>query len=163
MTSVEIMHPRHPRRDSKPTPGEIVYCRYISFLDEHFWLVALGYRNPNTRTSFILGRMMLVSQLDHRKYLRRQHEDPHTLTVLGHFKNIPLSYYKIFRAKEDNVASNDLDRGRHTLVGNDAFRGPHRVTAWWPSITHYCFLDNYRTENIIGEPMSTNDKALTED
>jgi hypothetical protein len=28
---------------------------------------------------------------------------------------------------------------------------------------HYCFLDDHRTENIIGEPMSTNDKVLTYD
>ncbi|KAJ5674902.1 uncharacterized protein N7477_004836 [Penicillium maclennaniae] len=109
VASTEIVH-RHPRRDPKPTPGEINDPR-----------VATGWKETGTLE-------------DHREYLRRQHEDPHTPTVLGHFNDIPLSYYKIFWAKEDNVgaryASNDFDRGRHTLVGNDAFRGPHRVTAW---------------------------------
>lgn len=176
MTSTDIVHRRHPRRNPKPTPGEIVYSRYIPFLDEHFSLVALDYRNPEHLNLFhtwqndprvAAGWKETGTLEDHREYLRRQDEDPHTLTVLGHFNDIPFSYYEIFWAKEDNVgahyASKDFDRGRHTLVGNDAFRGPHRVMAWWPSMIHYCFLDDHRTENIIGEPMSTNDKVLTYD
>jgi hypothetical protein len=176
MTSTETMHRRHPRRNPKPTPGSVVYSRYIPFLDELFSLVALDYRNPDHLNLFhtwqndprVAQGWKETGTLDeHREYLRRQDEDPHTLTVLGHFNDTPFSYYEVFWAKEDNVgahySSGNFDRGRHTLVGNDAFRGPHRVMAWWPSMIHYCFLDDHRTENIIGEPMSTNDKVLTYD
>lgn len=46
------------------------------------------------------------------------------------------------------------------LVGSDSHRGPHRIRAWMPSLAHYCFLDDPRTQRVICEPNEKNDKII---
>ncbi|KWI44055.1 hypothetical protein WM05_21400 [Burkholderia ubonensis] len=42
----------------------------------------------------------------------------------------------------------DHDRGLRMLVGEPRWRGPHRVAGWLPSVVHYLFLDDPRTEAV---------------
>ncbi|KVP15954.1 hypothetical protein WJ84_15985 [Burkholderia ubonensis] len=39
-------------------------------------------------------------------------------------------------------------RGLRMLIGEPRWRGPHRVAGWLPSVVHYLFLDDPRTEAV---------------
>lgn len=51
--------------------------------------------------------------------------------------------------------------GIHVLVGSNAHRGPHRIRAWLPSLVHYCFMNDARTERVIAEPNEKNPKMIS--
>lgn len=67
--------------------------------------------------------------------------------------------------KEDRLGPlydvKDYDRGIHMLVGSNQHRGPQRVRGWLPSLVHYCFLDDLRTERVVAEPNNLNRKMIT--
>ncbi|WP_454625854.1 GNAT family N-acetyltransferase [Bradyrhizobium cenepequi] len=100
----------------------------------------------------------------HRTYLSRILADPHMLPLIGCFGDQAFGYFELYWAKENRIApfydADDYDRGWHVVVGEDAYRGRRYISAWLPSLMHYMFLDDCRTQRIVGEPAASHLQQL---
>lgn len=159
----------HPHRAPKPT-GK-VYSRFIPWLSQ-----AISFQVADIDNDLhLLHRWMNDPRVDafwneagdlekHRRYLTDKLADPHMLPVIGCFGDEPFGYFEIYWAKENRIApfydADDYDRGWHVVVGNDAFRGRRYISAWLPSLLHYMFLDDCRTQRIVGEPAAAHSQQI---
>ena len=88
----------------------------------------------------------------------------HSFPVFGCFDGKPFGYFEIYWVKEDKFARllggdvGNWTRGLHVLIGEEEFRGPHRVKVWLDALVHYCWLADSRTETIMMEPRVDNAK-----
>jgi len=160
---------RHPLRPAKPTG--VVYRRNIPWLQKtiSFRTVMLeddlvtfsGWMNDPVVARFWREEGDLSQ---HRDYLRRIAEDKHTIGLIGCFDDEPFGYFEVYWAKEDRIApfyeAADYDRGWHVLVGDPKCRGKPFLTAWMPSMAHYIFLNDCRTQSIVIEPQADNDRMI---
>jgi RimJ/RimL family protein N-acetyltransferase len=160
---------RHPMRPAKPVGT--VYSRFIPWLDSTFSLRTVDIDRDLERFHRWQNdpRVAHFWQEDgdlakHRQYLEGVAADPHMISLLGCFADQPFAYLEAYWAKEDRIApfyeAQDHDRGWHALVGEEAFLGREYVAAWIPSYMHYLFLDDSRTQRIVGEPRHDNQKII---
>ena len=90
----------------------------------------------------------------------------HSFPVIGCFDGKPFAFFEIYWVKEDRLAAQlggqcgDWDRGLHVLVGEQEFRGQHRVKVWLSALIHYCWLADLRTEVVMMEPRVDNEKYV---
>ncbi|KAL9582206.1 MAG: hypothetical protein Q9203_005595 [Teloschistes exilis] len=100
-------------------------------------------------------------------FLRKNLNDKHSFPVIGCWDGKPFGYFEIYWVKEDHLgrqlSSHDYgnwDRGFHALVGEQEFRGAHRVRVWISALVHCCFLADPRTERVLVEPRVDNHKFI---
>jgi len=99
------------------------------------------------------------------KFLANGLKSRHMFPVIGCWDGKPFGYFEIYWVKEDTLgrklgACGDFDRGIHCLVGEQEFRGAHRVRVWLSALVHCCWLADLRTETVMLEPRVDNEKLL---
>ena len=98
------------------------------------------------------------------EFLKKGLESRHSFPVIGCWDGKPFGYFEIYWVKEDILgkymagAVGDSDRGIHCLVGEQEFRGPHRVHIWMSALIHYCWMADMRTDVVMLEPRVDNTK-----
>jgi RimJ/RimL family protein N-acetyltransferase len=98
------------------------------------------------------------------KFLRGNLEAKHSFPVIGLWDGKPFGYFEIYWVKEDILGkysvTDDYDRGVHVIVGEQEFRGKHRLQVWISALVHWMFLDDYRTRSVVLEPRVDNERSV---
>lgn len=113
------------------------------------------------RVSYFWGESGSQKHID--TFLCNNLKSKHSFPVIGCWDGRPFGYFEIYWVKEDRLGRymenvGNYDRGIHCLVGEQEFRGPHRVKVWLSALLHYCFLADLRTESVVLEPRVDNEK-----
>ncbi|OJJ86519.1 GNAT family N-acetyltransferase [Aspergillus glaucus CBS 516.65] len=101
-----------------------------------------------------------------QEFLRHNLASHHSFPVFGCWDGKPFGYFEIYWAKEDRLGPllgglGNYDRGIHLLVGEQEYRGSHRVNIWLSSLVHYAWLADSRTETVLLEPRIDNEKVIS--
>ncbi|KAF4634632.1 hypothetical protein G7Y89_g3485 [Cudoniella acicularis] len=100
-------------------------------------------------------------------FLKSNLTSKHSFPAIGLWDGKPFGYFEIYWVKEDILgkhlgdAAGDYDRGFHVLVGEDEFRGKHRVKSWATSIAQWAFVQDYRTNAVVLEPRIDNERFIS--
>ncbi|MFS2154201.1 GNAT family N-acetyltransferase [Rhizobium sp. Rhizsp42] len=172
-----VPYPRHDVYDGRtfhplrpPKPSGRVYARFIPWLGGELTLdVATLGDLPDVHRWMNQPRVNEFWQeagdeLRHRRYLEGMFADPHIIPLIARFEGRSFGYFEVYWAKEDLIgpfcAAGDYDRGCHVIIGEEACRGRAWFTAWLPSLLHFMFLDDPRTERIVQEPQADHHRQL---
>ena len=159
----------HPLRPA-PQKGEL-YRRYIPHINQTLSLVGLDidqhlelfakWQNSERVAEFWEQTGTLEQ---HRAYLEEQLDNDKNQLLIACLNDEPFAYIESYWTKEDRIApyyaAGDFDRGIHMLVGEEHHRGSHKVAAWLPSVCHFLYLSDPRTNRIVSEPRSDNAKMI---
>ncbi len=166
---ISNMSTRHPQRPAKE--NGTLYRRFIPWLNKTFSIRTFDlyadlkqFNNwmNNSRVAHFWEEQGTLQ--DHFSYIENIIDSPHNQALIGCFDEEPFAYFEAYWAKEDRIAPfydvDDFDRGWHLLVGESAYRGRQWFSAWFPSLQHYLFLDDARTNHIVAEPRHDNQKLI---
>ncbi|HVH98258.1 MAG TPA: GNAT family N-acetyltransferase [Enhygromyxa sp.] len=154
----DIDHPRRP-----PQPEGLLYRRYCPSIDRTFSLRTFDRDRDFDRFCRWMNDPVVASFWEQdwsaerlRDYLDQRFADPHMIPAIGSFDDLPFAYFEIYWAKEDRVgphyAADDYDRGFHMAVGEAEVRHRGWGRQWFLAMAHYLFLDDPRTQRLVGEP-----------
>ncbi|CAM5761949.1 N(6)-hydroxylysine O-acetyltransferase [Labrys miyagiensis] len=155
-----------------PQPTGTFYRRWIPELGTTLSMQAIDRRRDlrlfhgwmnQPRVAFFWELAQSEAELD--RYLAGQEADPHIFGVIGSLGDEPSSYFEFYWAKEDRLGpfydAEDYDRGWHGLIGNPRHLGRTKTGTWFRSVTHCLFLDEPRTQRVVGEPRASHQKMLS--
>ncbi|PKI85876.1 hypothetical protein MVES1_000379 [Malassezia vespertilionis] len=168
----------HPARAPKigawdAAQEAVVYRRYIPELEQ-----TLTFRHASSKSEKdvdLLHRWHADDRVKtgwrqdmprdaHKKYLADQEATGDSIALIGAWDGEPFGYIEVYYPKETPLRNyfdaGDYDRGFHALVGEDRFRGPHRVRSWMGSVIHFLFLLDNRTMRVVSEPRASNTKMV---
>ncbi|KAJ6119352.1 hypothetical protein N7523_003632 [Penicillium sp. IBT 18751x] len=99
------------------------------------------------------------------KFLLQNLTSRHSFPVIGCWDGKPFGYFEIYWVREDGLGrlldhAHKYDRGIHLLIGEQEFRGSHRVAIWLTALVHHCFVSDMRTEAVYLEPRVDNTKLI---
>jgi acetyl CoA:N6-hydroxylysine acetyl transferase len=153
-----ITHPVRPKN-----PEGTIYERHFPQIDMTF---SLRTADPDADSAIFSEWMNLDrvayfwdqrgTQAEHAAYLKERREDEHMHPMIGYFDGKPFGYFEFYWAKEDRLGpfydAGDFDRGLHLLIGDAQFQSSGKLKAWWSGVLHFMFIDDPRTERLVGEP-----------
>lgn len=97
-------------------------------------------------------------------YLVELAATPHTFGLVALMDGEPFGYFEPYWTLEDRLGpyydAQLWDRGWHGLVGSRRHLGRTRTHAWARALFHYLFLDDPRTQRVVGEPRVDNAKLV---
>jgi len=105
-------------------------------------------------------------QKTQEEFLRANLTSKHSFPAIGLWDGKPFGYFELYWVKEDILGrhlggdAGDWDRGVHVLVGEQEFRGLHRVKCWITSLAHWAFVQDYRTNAVVLEPRVDNERYV---
>jgi len=164
----------HPKRPNKYLPSDgPLYTRYVMELGETLTFEVASSKDTAFVKKFAewqnsdrvnAGWRQRGTEEEHHQYLKSVEESNSSIGLVGKWDGQPWGYVEVYWVKESNIGpyydSKDYDRGFHALVGEERFRGPHRVRTWMGSLIHMLFLLESRTERVLLEPRASNQKMI---
>jgi RimJ/RimL family protein N-acetyltransferase len=144
-----------------PSFGQFLTFR-LTDLDEDTEVVHRWMNDP--RVSMFWGEEAEDPEKT-RSFLKKGLGSKHFFPIIGCWDDEPFGYFEVYWVKEDALGryASDVDmwdRGVHCLVGEQKFRGPHRVGVWISGLVHFMFLDDPRTQTVMLEPRVDNTKFI---
>lgn len=159
-------HPIRPRFQ----PG-LFYQRYVASIDK-----TLSFRSIDVEKDLaifhawhnhprVYGLWELNKPMEELKtYIKNGLNDPHQIPLILEVDGVSIGYFEIYWAKEDRLGpyyeSDPYDRGFHFLIGHPRYLGLNNTRAAVISIMHFIFLNESKTQRIVVEPRSDNQKVL---
>lgn len=160
---------RHPVRDTL-VPGTF-YRRYVAKIQKTLSLRTVDvdkdldlfhdwHNQPRVYDLWELNK----PKEELRAYLQKALADAHSIPMILEADGQPVGYFEFYWGAEDRLAPyydpEPYDRGLHLLIGEPSFLGLDNTQAALSSVTHFLFLEDARTQRLVAEPRSDNQRIL---